>query len=96
MGTSHPTQFTNPRDPRDFAPTGPMTRTEAETYQLFLLVESGVQRVRLKAGKGADTAQGCRETDGFVMTADEAMSLQPIPHEAGPGTRCTCAYRPAG
>ena len=96
MGTSHPTQFTNPRDPRDFAPTGPMTRTEAETYQLFLLVESGVQRVRLKAGKGADTAQGCRETDGFVMTVDEAMSLQPIPHEAGPGTRCTCAYRLAG
>ena len=96
MGTSHPTQFTNPRDPRDFAPTGPMTRTEAETYQLFLLVESGVQRVRLKAGKGADTAQGCRETDGFVKTVDEAMSLQPIPHEVDPGKRCTCAYRPAG
>jgi hypothetical protein len=73
-----------------------MSPAETEAYQLFLLAEAGVVRVRLKAGDSPDTAPECHETDGFEMTVDEAMHLQPIPHEVGPGWRCTCAYRPAG
>ncbi len=72
-----------------------MSPAEKEAYQLFLLAEGGVERVVLRAGTSADTAPECHETDGFEMTVDEAMDLRPIPHEVGPGWRCTCGYRPA-
>ena len=79
-----------------FARPGRMSPSENEAYQLFILAEAGVEKLRLRASRAPDSAPECHETDGFVMTVDEAMALRPIPHEVGPGWRCGCTYRPAG
>lgn len=73
-----------------------MSAREYEAYQLYALAEAGVTMIRLRAPRGPDTPTVCAETDGFVMTVDEAMLLRPIPHEVGDGGVCNCAYRPAG
>ena len=60
----------------------------------FTLAEAGATSVRLLAPERPQTPAVCAETDGFVMTVEEAMWLRPIPHEVGAGEVCTCAYRP--
>ena len=72
-----------------------MSSREQEAYQLFVLVEGGVDRVRLHASQARGTPLECRETHGVVMTADDAMVLAPLPHEVAPGGVCRCTYRPA-
>ncbi len=96
--SSHPLRSitTATRDPRVFARPGQMSPAENEAYQLFILAEAGVEKLRLRASRAPDSAPECHETDGFEMTVDEAMALRPIPHEVGPGWRCGCTYRPAG
>ena len=71
-----------------------MSPAETEAYQLFLLVERGVERVRVQAGQEADTPAACRASDGLVLTVDQAMARPPIPHDVGAGGRCLCGYRP--
>lgn len=90
-----PLHTTTTRDPRSFVEPGNMTPGEAEAYQLFLLAEAGVERIRLRASPTPDATPQCREADGVEMTVDEAMALWPIPHRTPPGTRCGCTYRPA-
>jgi len=72
-----------------------MSPTEYETYQLFLLAEAGVERIRLRAAPGPDVSPVCRHADGRVLTVDEAMREAPIPHVVGFVGECRCSYRPA-
>lgn len=69
-----------------------MSSREYEAYQLYILAEAGVERVRLVTG----TARGpeCDGVDGFEMSLEDAMRLAPLPHELGPGRWCHCTYRP--
>ena len=86
--------FSTTRDPHTFVDPGDMSQAEKEAYQLFLLCEAGVERLRLRASRAPDSAPECHETDGFALTVEEAMSLRLIPHEVRPGWRCGCTYRP--
>ncbi|WP_412061132.1 hypothetical protein [Rubrivirga sp. IMCC45206] len=72
-----------------------MSAREYEAYQLFVLGEAGVERVRLRAPRTPDAPRLCRDNDGLEMTLDDAMRLQFIPHDVGEDVRCTCTYRPA-
>lgn len=79
-----------------FIPRPPgMTAKEYEAYQLYTLGEAGVTHVRLHAPESEEVPRVCAEHDGTVMTLDEAMRRQPIPHQPGHGQECLCAYRPA-
>lgn len=71
-----------------------MSAAEYEAYQLYALGEAGVTHIRLRASTRSDSPAACTETDGFAMTLEEAMRLQPIPHEVAPGDVCRCSYRP--
>ena len=73
-----------------------MTPAEREAFSLFVLVEGGVSRVRLRAPDGPGAPPACAETDGFEMSADDAMALAPIPHDLPRGQVCLCAYQPCG
>ena len=70
-----------------------MSPHEREAYQLFLLAEAGVERVRLRAPSAPGTPPECRDAGGVVMSIDDAMALAPIPHDVERGV-CRCAYRP--
>lgn len=72
-----------------------MSAKEYEAFQLYALGEADVTHVRLRAADAPDLPEACAGSHGFVMTLDEAMMLQPIPHEVGPGRECLCSYRPA-
>ena len=73
-----------------------MTPREFEAFQLYVLAEAGVTRVRLWAPSTPGTPPECTAADGTELSVDEAMRDAPIPHGVGPGRRCRCAYRPAG
>ncbi|MEM1115601.1 MAG: hypothetical protein AAF845_02320 [Bacteroidota bacterium] len=75
-------------------PSG-MSAKEYEAFQLYTLGEAGVTHVRLRAASVPDLPEACAGSHGFVMTLEEAMLLQPIPHEVGDGQECLCSYRPA-
>ena len=72
-----------------------MSPREYEAYQLYVLAEAGVVSVRLLAPQDPQTPGACLETDGVVMTIEEAMLLQPIPHDVNEGEVCRCTYGPA-
>ena len=79
-----------------FVPRPPgMTAKEYEAYQLYALGEAGVTHVRLRAPEVEALPRVCAEHDGTVMSLDEAMRRQPIPHAAPRGQECLCSYRPA-
>jgi hypothetical protein len=69
-----------------------MSPREVEAYQLFVLAEAGIDRVRLCVGPSPGPE--CLEADRTEMDVEEAMALAPIPHELGPGRWCRCTYRP--
>ena len=75
-------------------PTG-MSAREYEAYQLVVLGEAGVERVRLRAPDAPGTPRLCRDNHGIEMTLDDAMRLRLIPHDVGADVRCRCTYRPA-
>ncbi len=72
-----------------------MSAREYEAYQLFVLGEAGVERVRLRAPRTPGTPRLCRDNDGLEMTLDDAMRLRLIPHDVDADARCDCAYRPS-
>lgn len=72
-----------------------MSAKEYEAFQLYALGEAGVTHVRLRAADVLPLPEACAGSHGFMMTLDEAMLLQPIPHEVGDGKECLCSYRPA-